>query len=213
VYKNGDSGFKDKICVHKSKVFQPVDEALDPHQYYFSELGSDFAVLAVKPSYPGVTSSQPSSAPSLAVMPKDITIYNQQFEHKALKGRELYSLGHGLGLSLKVSYDGTVIRVVKHMPYFETNLSLLGGNSGSPVFDAITHELLGIYVRGTKKLTLIPSGRFMKNGVFHQGECLDVKPETANSSHDGAEGQECQRLEFVAVALAWVKNKLSTTQP
>jgi hypothetical protein len=98
----------------------------------------------------------------------------------------VYAVGHGLGLPVKVSFDGVVKEGSMRSTYYETSLTLLGGNSGSPVFFADTHELAGIYMRGVKKLHL-------KKGSDH---CLEVRNEDLP-----IEGQECQVLDPVYQAL------------
>jgi V8-like Glu-specific endopeptidase len=59
----------------------------------------------------------------------------------------VYVAGHPSGLPLKIAPNATVSDNSK-ANYFVTNLDTYGGNSGSPVFNAATHELEGILVRG-----------------------------------------------------------------
>jgi len=73
------------------------------------------------------------------------------------KGTKVYVLGHGLGLPTKLSIDGVVVNdqysETKTMFQFRMRM-ILPGNSGSPIFDAETHELVGIvagvhYIKAT----------------------------------------------------------------
>lgn len=61
----------------------------------------------------------------------------------------VYVLGHPRGLPLKYVADEPVKDV--EPAYFSADLSVYGGNSGSPVFDAKTHEVVGIVVRGDQQ--------------------------------------------------------------
>jgi V8-like Glu-specific endopeptidase len=54
----------------------------------------------------------------------------------------LYVLGHPCGLPLKYAPGGLVKSIEK--AYFMSELDLFSGNSGSPVFCAETHEMVGI---------------------------------------------------------------------
>lgn len=61
-------------------------------------------------------------------------------------GGAVYTLGHPGGLPLKLAGQGTVLEVADGL--FRTDLHTFSGNSGSPVFDAASHALLGIVVAG-----------------------------------------------------------------
>lgn len=58
-------------------------------------------------------------------------------------------IGHPNGLPAKVAFgDATSIHAVSQDGYFVLNADTYGGNSGSPVFDAVTGLVEGILVRG-----------------------------------------------------------------
>ena len=63
-------------------------------------------------------------------------------------GRSVYTLGHPCGLPLKMADNATVLSASHEE--FRANLDTYSGNSGSPVFDAHTHSLLGLIVAGQK---------------------------------------------------------------
>jgi V8-like Glu-specific endopeptidase len=63
--------------------------------------------------------------------------------------QEVYVLGYPLGLPLKYA-PKAYIRDIKET-YFTADLDVYSGNSGSPVFDSETHEVLGIVVRGDNR--------------------------------------------------------------
>jgi hypothetical protein len=58
----------------------------------------------------------------------------------------VHVIGHPAGLPVKVA-SGKVTRN-SDLEVFETSYDALGGNSGSPVFNSVTHEVEGIHVRG-----------------------------------------------------------------
>jgi len=58
----------------------------------------------------------------------------------------VYILGHPCGLPLKYS-SGAQVRGINGA-CFAADLNVYSGNSGSPVFDCNTHEVIGIVVRG-----------------------------------------------------------------
>lgn len=59
----------------------------------------------------------------------------------------VYVIGHPYGLPAKFA-DGAIVRDNTPSHHFVTNLDTYGHNSGSPVFDALDHSLVGIVVRG-----------------------------------------------------------------
>jgi len=62
------------------------------------------------------------------------------------KTQEVYVIGHPVGLPLKYGPGAWVLD--SHSAYFSANLDVYMGNSGSPVFDKETHEVVGMVVRG-----------------------------------------------------------------
>jgi V8-like Glu-specific endopeptidase len=62
-------------------------------------------------------------------------------------GTPLYAVGHPVGLPLKISLNGSVIENNAAM-HFYAKLNTYQGNSGSPVFNAMTHAVEGILIEG-----------------------------------------------------------------
>lgn len=58
-------------------------------------------------------------------------------------------IGHPSGLPLKIAGNSKVTSIPSK-DYFLSNLDTFGGNSGSPVFNTDTNEVVGILVRGQK---------------------------------------------------------------
>ncbi len=165
---SANNNFSNAITVSLDDVFVPVADK--PTDYYLSRMSSDWALLEVKP-IDGGTISGPAIDQFMFVN-----------SDPAIKmGDTLYSIGHGLGLPLKISPKGHITRLDPALPYFECNLSLLGGNSGSPIFSATTHHLVGIYIRGTKKF------------IYDRSVGAMVIKDLSNEQ----ENQECQTLDFL----------------
>jgi hypothetical protein len=60
----------------------------------------------------------------------------------------VYVIGHPLGLPMKYAAGATVTDVDETS--FMANLNIYAGNSGAPVFDFHTHEVIGMVVKGEK---------------------------------------------------------------
>jgi len=60
-----------------------------------------------------------------------------------LEGRSAYVLGHPCSLPLKMG-GVAAVRDVNQAVFFRANFDTFNGNSGSPVFDLESHELIGI---------------------------------------------------------------------
>lgn len=63
------------------------------------------------------------------------------------KELDVYMIGYPCGLPAKVAMNAGV-KENNHPQYFYTSLDAFQGNSGSPVFDMNTHEIIGILVSG-----------------------------------------------------------------
>jgi hypothetical protein len=92
------------------------------------ETKSDFAVVRLDRNVAGRT---------------PVTIHSGRVE----KDASVYTIGHPCGLPMKVA-DNAIVGDSSNSVYFTTNLDTYGGNSGSGVWLADSHELVGILVRG-----------------------------------------------------------------
>jgi hypothetical protein len=70
----------------------------------------------------------------------------------------IYAIGHPVGLPQKIA-GRAVVRNNRPAAFFVANLDTYGGNSGSPVFDAIRNEVVGILVRGEQDFKLVDGCR------------------------------------------------------
>jgi len=64
------------------------------------------------------------------------------------KGDKVYEIGYPIGLPAKYAPNAKVRHAPTTSAYFVTNMDGYDGNSGSPVFDASSHRVLGVHVRG-----------------------------------------------------------------
>ena len=73
------------------------------------------------------------------------------------KGTPLFTIGHPVGLPLKVA-GGAAVRNDSPKSYYITDLDAFGGNSGGPVFNARTKQIEGILVLGGQDFVKSPAG-------------------------------------------------------
>ena len=147
--------------VSEHQIYRPVKNSNGPLAYQVSNTATDWALIEVAPM---------ADDPEFNLVPRLCTT-------PLLKGHPIYAIGHGLGLALKISNtESSVLANDLLRPYFECDLPLLVSSSGSPVFCAISHQLVGIIVRAVEQLQLL-------------NEEISIVEQI--SRH---EGQECQRL-------------------
>ena len=97
-------------------------------------------------------------------------------------GQSIYVIGHPCGLPAKFA-DGANVRTNTQPSFFTANLDTYGGNSGSPVFNADTHQVEAVLVRGAPDF--VPKGVCMVSAVC---------------STNGCDGEDCTRVtEFAAI--------------
>lgn len=122
-----------------------------------------------------------------AVVQLDRPVLNHRYVRLRRSGKivdnaGVYVIGHPVGLPLKWA-GGASVRSNTEARYFVANLDTYGGNSGSPVFNASTHEAEGILVRGETD--------FVMNGSCRVS---NIVPAT------GGRGEDCTRVsEFASL--------------
>ena len=105
---------------------------------------------------------------------------NLRREGRVSDQTELYVIGHPSGLPKKIAGNAQV-RNNSNTEYFIANLDTYGGNSGSPVFNAETHEVEGILVRG-------------ETDFASKGDCYA----SLVCPISGCRGEDCTRIHFVS---------------
>jgi hypothetical protein len=81
-----------------------------------------------------------------ALIRLDRMVVNHRIAHiresgKINDGQAVHVIGHPKGLPLKFA-GGAVVRENRYQAFFIANLDTYRGNSGSPVFNSTTHELV-----------------------------------------------------------------------
>jgi hypothetical protein len=102
-------------------------------------------------------------------------------EPRVAVGDGLVVMGHPFGLPLKVA-DGGEVRSIAGT-FFQTNLDISEGNSGSPVLDLDSLEVVGILVRGAQDLAFDEEQQ-----CFHSARYTDADGELqrfAQATHAG----------------------------
>lgn len=130
----GSTLTKDGILTHKKNVFSPKWKFLKNGWYRKTEQRQDWAIVPVKNT--DINYTYESKHPTLNI------------QANGIYDTVLYSIGYGLGLQKKFVFDGLITQNDPENEYFKCSLDLFGGNSGSPVFDASTNNVVGILVRG-----------------------------------------------------------------
>jgi hypothetical protein len=160
VYKTDAS----KIKVQQSRGEQPSEIKVQPNQLYLldepeivvseqmrdSDQRGDMAWVKAKPYFKGETYP---------------FMWNGIAPKLEMESMAIYALGHGLGVPMKLSFGGRIQDITYNgtPAMFTCDMNILPGSSGSPIFDANTHHLLGI-VSGLHEIytSAVPKGDCVK---------------------------------------------------
>jgi hypothetical protein len=129
-------------------------------RFYIPGQGADWALVKLDRSVTG---------PFIPALSKKEICLNQP----------LYILGHPCGLPLKYSGDAKVCYIEDG--YFSADLNVYSGNSGSPVFDKKTHEVVGIVVRGDSR-DFRWTGKGWMSVIYPNPEVLSREPQCTRVS-------------------------------
>jgi V8-like Glu-specific endopeptidase len=99
--------------------------------------------------------------------------------NKAYRGQNVTLVGYPSGLPLKVAKNG-IVRKSKNN-FFRATVDAFGGNSGSPVLDSNTLEVLGILTSGRDDFPKLKNQKCLKVKVFSE---RGLKSETISSIHN-----------------------------
>jgi len=125
------------IIIHKRNVFRPVPgKNYIPEGRCFQGI-NDWALVEVEP----IRGTAVDKLPNIK-----ITLNKQVSTKKS----SVYCFGHGLGLPLKFAFDATLTASgnPKTPDYLWAKLDMFAGNSGSPVFDSESGDLVGLLIGG-----------------------------------------------------------------
>ncbi|HLP59482.1 MAG TPA: trypsin-like peptidase domain-containing protein [Candidatus Deferrimicrobium sp.] len=99
----------------------------------------------------GKSHDRSGNAPDWGLLELDRKVENQEIvkisTQEVAHGQSVYTLGHPAGLPLKFA-TGASIHDSTNNHFFRADLDIFMGNSGSPVFDMKTHELIGLVAHG-----------------------------------------------------------------
>lgn len=156
-----------EIKIDKNDLFFPIEQKLKKGNWDFTVTNSDWSIVSVETGTRQPTTAQFSD--------KDTTpnIF-----------REIYCIGHGLGLPKKKTLKAAVIKNNLNKDFFEAKFEVFSGNSGSPVFFADTHNLAGILVRGSAALVAVGENKYQLHptGNKEEGEeCQKISSEIINA--------------------------------
>lgn len=84
-------------------------------------------------------------------------------------GMDTYCLGHCFGLPTLVSWNGTVYKAKDGHNSFFAKLETYFGKSGGPVFDAVTHQIVGV-LSGQVGVRVITDGVKVSHHVLLAGD-------------------------------------------
>lgn len=125
-YKNTtDVNYK----IKKENVFEISELIYSKFDKTFTKTGEDIAIIKLTKA----TNRRPLKIN-----------FNSSYE----MGTNLFLLGYPLGTPLKLSTNGTIIESGSNTLSFKHNLDCFSVNSGSPIFNANTYEIIGVNVRG-----------------------------------------------------------------
>jgi V8-like Glu-specific endopeptidase len=117
-----------ELVIPNSEIYHGVEVIGWQH----NDSGSDWALIRLDRSVPNHR---------IAPIRKDGAISDSQ---------PVQVIGHPKGLPVKFA-GGAKVRDNRYRAFFTANLDSYAGNSGSPVFNSMTHEVEGILVRGKKR--------------------------------------------------------------
>lgn len=103
----------------------------------------------------------------------------------SLLNTSLFTIGHPSGLPMKYTDDANIMKILSD-DRFVTNLDVFGGNSGSPVFNARTHEVEGLIVQG--KTDYVPGNEqsrecYRVNACSTQGTFCSIDDEDMSGEY------------------------------
>jgi len=100
-------------------------------------------------------SSIPCEDLAIVLLKEDIAHSTVRRSTKPVKqGTDVYEIGYPIGLPAKYAPGANVRHADTTKLFFVANTDGYDGNSGSPVFNAATHEAEGVHVRGETSLAM-----------------------------------------------------------
>ncbi len=127
-----DDGKNQRVRVNTNQIYRlsrKQKKILEDSQAVYGQKG-DSAWVEVEPYFKNTPEPYPEVHCDISTTPLQ-------------KGQRLYALGHGLAVPMKLSFDVEVEEIIG--PYWlHSDMHVFPGNSGSPIFDANSQQLIGI---------------------------------------------------------------------
>lgn len=111
--------------------------------------GTDWAIVKLKNKVPTEVATKVTVDPT-----------------NTFKGMSLVAIGHPAGLPLKYTDDAKIRNHSVESPLFYSNLDTYGGSSGSPIFNQVNGNLVGILSKGVEDFVSCK-----KTDCFKLGKC------------------------------------------
>ncbi len=133
----------DEIVVNTDQLYELAQpQIMNNNQIGYGEDG-DWAWVKVKPFFGAGGANSANGYDGELNIP--------QKARKMKQGQEVYALGHGFGVAMKLSFNGQIDMM--NSCWFGCDIDIFPGNSGSPVFDSETQHLVGI-ISGINELSI-----------------------------------------------------------
>jgi V8-like Glu-specific endopeptidase len=151
--------YNEDECKTKLIVFDYKYSALSKYTESLSQKQYARCKRIIARSHP--TSATSDDAPDLALIELEKPMLGRHYaslpKNKTKTNDRVYLIGYPNGMPAKFA-DNAVVSDKKFRYYFNANLDAFAGNSGSPVFSAKTHELIGILSSGEDDFTYNEAG-------------------------------------------------------
>ncbi|MCC6725464.1 MAG: trypsin-like peptidase domain-containing protein [Saprospiraceae bacterium] len=154
------------VRIKRCNIYEVINTDIDTPLKRYSSI-TDWAIFSIK----GLCQNQPKYFIDYSEIDGSPTLIDKQ---------PVYGIGHGMAQPLKLHLDGKISYPDFDVQRFKCCLDMFPGNSGSPIFDAQNHKVIGMLVSGI--------------GMFKDGDCF-LKPNFV--PYQPGLGEVCQKLSEV----------------
>ncbi len=134
-YKHYFNGRPNILSINKNNIYKLNQVNILENRQTINGEGGDAAWLTVTPFFKDSGTAKSFKIPDRSSRPPQAS--------DMAKHQPVYAVGHGLGVAMKLSFCGRIEHPLNE-GWMGCELDVFPGNSGSPVFHANSHELLGI---------------------------------------------------------------------
>ena len=112
-------------------------------------------------------------------------------QNDSVVGDSLFTIGHPIGLPMKFTNNANIFEA--HEPYFLTNLDVFTGNSGSPVFNEKTGDVIGVVSSGMTDFNV----REELVSTCQEVNVCDSKGENCTVTDNDARGEQASSISLI----------------